>query len=53
MLKPPLGLRPRFIVDEQRLDEVKSAIIRYIEHGKKLPDEWIQEYNELIIRIVK
>ena len=51
--KPPLGLKPRFIHDEQRLGEVKTAIIRYYESSKKLPLEWIEEYNELIDSVEK
>ena len=46
--KPPIGLKPRFIIDEERAKEVKSAIIRYLEAQIFLPIEWVEEYNELI-----
>ena len=46
--KPPMGLRPRFIIDEERLKEVKSAIIRYLDAQILVPVEWLKEYNELI-----
>jgi len=45
---PPIGLKPRFIVTEERLEEVKEAIERYIENGFKVPAEWIEEYNDLL-----
>ncbi len=46
--KPPIGLVPKFIRQEQRLKEVKEAINRYFEAGLEIPTEWIEEYNELI-----
>jgi hypothetical protein len=45
--KPPLGLRPKWIVDELRLKEIKEAIKRYISEGMEIPIEWVTEYNEL------
>lgn len=48
--KPPLGLIPRQIVEELRLSEVIEAIYRYLEVGKKIPLEWIEEYNDLIFK---
>ncbi|MCD8308452.1 MAG: hypothetical protein LUD19_01260 [Clostridia bacterium] len=45
--KPPLGLRPKFVVDEQRRAEIIAAIQRYGEAGKAIPQEWIDEYNSL------
>lgn len=48
--KPPLGLTPRFIRDEQRIDEIVSAIERYITARKEIPSAWIEEYNELVKR---
>lgn len=46
--KPPLGLKPKWLHDEQRLDEVVAAINRYIEAKKLIPQEWMEEYNLLI-----
>ena len=46
--KPPLGLMPRRIHDEQRLDLVKEAIYRRLEAILAIPPEWIVEYNQLI-----
>jgi len=46
--KPPVGLKPKWLHDEQRLDEIKAAISRYTEKGEPIPQEWIEEYNSLI-----
>lgn len=45
--KPPLGLKPKYIHDEQRLSEVKNAIDRYFEKNKEIPSEWIEEKYQL------
>lgn len=46
--KPPLGLKPRRIHDEERVNELANAIHRYVNNVKEIPIEWIEEYNELI-----
>ena len=46
--KPPIGLRPKWVSDKERLNEVRSAIVRYYDAEWKIPVEWIEEYNELI-----
>lgn len=43
--RPPIGLKPRWLHDEQRQIEVKEAINRYINVGMKIPQEWLDEYN--------
>ena len=48
MKKPPLGLKPRKIVDEERFFEVCGAISRYYDEELVMPIEWIEEYNELV-----
>ena len=49
--KPPLGLRPRWICDDERASDIRVAIGRYLEYGcKPIPIEWIEEYNEIIKR---
>jgi len=45
--KPPLGLIPKKIKDEERLLDICEAIARYISVNKKIPPEWLKEYNEL------
>ena len=51
--RPPLGLVPKFIIDEKRLNEIKKAIDRYMDENYKIPLKWIEEYNELCDRIKK
>ena len=46
--KPPIGLRPKWVSDKERLNEVRSAIVRYYDAELKIPIEWIEEYNQLI-----
>lgn len=48
MIKPPLGVLPRHIHDENRLEDLKGAITRYMDAGLMVKHEWIEEYNELI-----
>jgi hypothetical protein len=43
----PIGVMPRWLHDEKRLDEVRSAILRYVGVNQPLPEEWVEEYNEL------
>ena len=50
MQKPPLGLRPRYIADKQRLNEIRKSIARYYTTGLPIPIEWIKEYNELVVK---
>lgn len=51
-VKPPIGVRPRYIADEQRKEELISAILRYQDHPLNMciPVEWIEEYNEIVER---
>lgn len=50
--KPPLGLIPKWVSDRnnniERLQEVRSAIVRYYDAELEIPIWWIEEYNELI-----
>jgi len=49
IIKPPIGLRPKWVSDKERLNEVRSAIVRYYDAELKIPIEWIKEYNELVL----
>jgi len=46
--KPPIGLTSRTIHDESRLEDVRSAILRYVEAGQIISPEWVDEYNKLL-----
>lgn len=47
MTKPPLGLAPRFVSDQARMNEITAAMNRYHEAGLVYPDEWFYELCEL------
>lgn len=51
MNKPPIGLMPKHIFIEQmqmqRRNEITAAVQRYIEVGKDIPNDWLQELIEL------
>ncbi len=45
--KPPLGIRPRWVVEEQRLTEIAEGALRYRMAGEIIPMEWLEEAVEL------
>lgn len=45
MQKPPLGLMPRKLFLETRLNDVKRAINEYFEMNQEVPTNWLEEYN--------
>lgn len=47
VVKPPLGIMPRHLWEEKRMIHIAEAIKRYAEVGKAIPQEWVDEYNEL------
>ena len=51
--KPPIGLRPRFILNEQRYDELNAAIGRYVDAKLPIPKEWWDEYLDIYNKIYK
>lgn len=50
---PPLGIKPRNLWLEDRLNDINAAIARYIEADSIIPFEWIEERNELLRTIHK
>jgi hypothetical protein len=44
--KPPMGIKPKYIVDKIRRDDILQAMIRYNNDGIQIPKDWI---NELIV----
>ena len=46
-IKPPLGLLPKHIWEEQRVWDIAEAMERYRLAGKEIPQEWITEDNKL------
>jgi hypothetical protein len=49
--KPPLGVKPRWLHEEQRLQDLGGAIYRYLNEQYPIKPEWIEEYNEIIKRM--
>jgi hypothetical protein len=45
--KPPLGLIPKWLRQEERLKEIREAMLRYLEADVEIPEEWIEEFLEL------
>ncbi|MFH0757350.1 MAG: hypothetical protein V2B15_08695 [Bacteroidota bacterium] len=45
--RPPHGLRPAFVHNENRMLEIQRAMNRYMAEKLPVPIEWIEEYNEL------
>lgn len=48
--KPPLGLKPRNIFEEERIHEIFQAMMRYRQSHQEIPEEWIEEFNDLMRR---
>ena len=47
---PPLGLKPRFIHEEERRDEIKVAVCRMFDANYAINVDWIREYDEIVNR---
>jgi hypothetical protein len=45
--KPPLGITPKWLYDEQRLKSLYDAIKRYMDAGLLPNQEWMQEMYQL------
>jgi len=51
MLYIPLGIMPKDIWELRRLEDIRAAIRRYTSVCMKIPDEWLDEYNELVKKV--
>lgn len=45
--KLPIGAVSREMWDRKRQKELAGAMSRYLEAGRKIPKEWLDEYNEI------
>ena len=52
IVKPPLGLTPRWVHEMERFEEIIAAMKRYSEAGLSVPIEWIEELDELYDRTI-
>ena len=46
--KPPVGLKPRYIHDGERIDEILCAIERYTDANMSIPKSWVEELRDLL-----
>lgn len=44
---PPVGLRPKWLIDQQRAMEIILAMSRFVEAGTKIPRDWFEELSDL------
>ena len=49
--KPPIGVKPRYLVEEERIVVLQEAIERYLEANRAIPTVIFEEYNELVNRL--
>lgn len=52
-LKPPIGVKPRNLHDEERANALDEAMVRYLNEDLPFPIEWAIEWNELRARLNK
>lgn len=45
--KPPLGVMPRHVHEQLRIQDLTRAIQRYAMACRHIPNEWIEELKEL------
>ena len=53
LVKPPLGLVPRRIHNENRVSDIKQAVNRMFDADSCVDVAWIEEYNELCAMLKK
>lgn len=53
MKRPPLGIKPRWLMDEERLAELIGAFERHLKATYPIRVEWVQEYNEICERMYR
>ncbi len=51
--KPLIGIEPRKIWLEKRLEGIKDTIMRYLDANKSINLSWVKEYEYLILEIDK
>jgi len=50
---PPLGVTPKFVLEERRFNELKEAIGRFTEANWPIPNEILWEYNHMAGKLPK
>ena len=49
--KPPLGVMPKMIWDNIRVNDIMDAMQRYAVAEKPIPVEWLEELKSLLWRL--
>jgi hypothetical protein len=52
-IKPPIGLKPQHIHEQDRMKDIMDAMQRYGDATKPIPANWVREYNEIAIRLIQ
>ena len=47
---PPLGIKPKFIWDSMRIQDILDAMERFADAQKPVPVEWVTELRDLLVR---
>lgn len=47
--KPPIGIIPRWLATEHRINDIQRAVREYMCMSREIPIEWIVEYNDLVM----
>jgi hypothetical protein len=50
---PPIGVTPKWLMDEKRIAELSRAIKEYADGFFEIRTEWVEEYNKLISESLK
>lgn len=45
--KPPLGLKPKWVHDLRRAEDILDAIERYTDANMSIPKAWVEELKDL------
>lgn len=48
---PPLGIEPRFMWIEKRIEGLIAAMGRYSDAGLPTPKRWLEEMDQLILML--
>lgn len=51
--KPPIGVKPRWLHDSERLKDILDAIERYTNDDLPIPKDWVIELRDLFSKYFK
>ena len=51
--KPPIGVKPRWLHDSERLKDILDAIERYTNADLPIPKDWVIELRDLFSKYFK